>query len=274
MTQAYSASSSGVEPMMSGVSRSITISAKPAALKDASHVVPVAERQRAGRMRRGRRRRPQMAQCDFVGDHPVPVLLERSPADKAQPPVGPRGRQKIAECGNRIGEKHDAKARDDQIEAACFEAVDLRIGLHQRDVAEPAFGDDAGGRRTASALICRRRPPDRADPRPRQGAPWRRRCRSRSRATLSPGATADRANKRSLTARMRRSTKPPSPTQRGPATVFQYSCCAVLAMLLSLIQNTPSSPARSASWRSYVAAQRGCLQVNRRTARSRRRRSS
>jgi tRNA(Met) C34 N-acetyltransferase TmcA len=57
-------------------------------------------------------------------------------------------------------------------------------------------------------------------------------------STLSPAAASARATSRSVTARTRRSTKPPSPTQRGPATVFQYSCCAVLAILPSVILGT------------------------------------
>ena len=56
---------------------------------------------------------------------------------------------------------------------------------------------------------------------------------------LSPGEIPDRASSSTLTGRTRRSTKPARPTQRGPATVFQYSCWAALLPVPSLIFATP-----------------------------------
>ncbi len=49
-------------------------------------------------------------------------------------------------------------------------------------------------------------------------------------STVSPGRAAAAASSRSFTARIRISITSPSPTHFGPATVFQCSCCATLAI--------------------------------------------
>jgi len=82
-----------------------------------------------------------MAQDYLVGNEPVAIVFERSPAGKAQPPLGTSRAQEIGERCGRIGEKHDAKARRDQVETAALELMGLRGCLDQRDIAEPGFGE-------------------------------------------------------------------------------------------------------------------------------------
>jgi nicotinamidase-related amidase len=96
-----------------------------------------------------------MPQRDLVGDQPVPVFFERPPTGKAQPSAGSRRGQQIAESGNRVGEEHNAKARDDQVEAVGLETdykisgIDVPCGSREaRVLDEIAPADDE--------MICRK----------------------------------------------------------------------------------------------------------------------
>ena len=57
------------------------------------------------------------------------VLVERTPAGKAQSAAGTDRGGEIGEGRRRVGEKHDAEARGDQVEPARLELVGLRVGL-------------------------------------------------------------------------------------------------------------------------------------------------
>ena len=56
-------------------------------------------------------------------------------------PSGRAAPKQIGERCGRISEKHDAKARRDQVETVGLELMGLRVCLDQRDVAEPGFSE-------------------------------------------------------------------------------------------------------------------------------------
>ena len=172
-------------------------------------------------------------------------------------PSGPRGRPKIAEGGDRIGKEHDAKAGGYQVESVRLEAVDLGIGPDQRDIAEPAFRDTLAG-----AGQHRLGDVDPDDPTPftdslgeghgsgagaaadLEHAFARRDLRSRQQQIVDGAhAPLDKAAE-------------PDPARTGNI-VPKLLLRSVGDTALGHSRILPSDPARSASWRSSIAAQRG-----------------
>ena len=149
-----------------------------------------------------RRRRPQMADRDVVGDQPVPVLRKRRPAGEDEATARFQCAADVAKCRDRIGEEHDAHARRRDIECRLLECHHLRIAERQFDVVHPALVDPLPGDRRASVARCRprrrghaRRPPPRAAASPRR---CRSRSPARSRRRRAPGTSSSSARLSSI----------------------------------------------------------------------------
>src|SRR5215471_9844572 len=96
-----------------------------------AYIIGVGERHRTESARRLWRRRSEMAQHHLVRNEPVAIVFEPCPTGEAQPSAGPQRAQQIGERCRRVGKKHDAKARCDEIEMPGCEFMGLRVGLDE-----------------------------------------------------------------------------------------------------------------------------------------------
>ena len=107
--------------------------AKAGAAQDLLHSIGIAQRVGAGSVGRRRRGHRQHGGERLQGTGHPRIARQWLPAQDREPPGRPQGAVEVLEGGDRVGEEHDAEAREHDVEGAALDRRHLSVAFAEVD---------------------------------------------------------------------------------------------------------------------------------------------